>query len=514
MTGPAQLYALNTGVAPLLEEVRVVCEFPDAFPEEFPGIPPVRAIEFVIELEPGTQPISRHPYKMCSKELIELKKQLTELEAGGFIRASTSPWGAPALFVQKKDGTSRLVQDYPGINKKTMKNKYPLPRINDLFEQLNGAKVFSKLDLRMGYHQIRVREEDIPKTAFSTRYGLYEFTVMTFGFSNAPPTFMRAMNYLFQELLDVFVILYLNDILVYSKSEAEHEEHMRLVLQKLREHRYYAKFSKCEFWLDKVNFLGPVISAEGIAVDPERVRTIQEWAPPKNVKQLRSFLGLAIYCRRFVQNFSKIAKPMTELLCKDKRYTWSPACQSAFEELKEKLTTTPILTPPDESQPFQVFCDASLQGLGGVLMQGRNIVAYTSRQLKTSERNYPTHDLELEAVVHALITWQHLFLGRKVDVFTNHKSSKYLFTQPNLNLRQRRWLETITEYIVDIQYTPGKANVIADALSRKGDCNNIQVQKIHPGLCESFRKLNLELVPAGYLANLVGDPTIHDRIRE
>src|SRR4051812_37617853 len=247
MTGPAQLYALNAGVAPLLEEVRVVCEFPDVFPEELPGIPPVRAIEFVIELEPGTQPISRHPYKMCSKELIELKKQLTELEAGGFIRASTSPWGAPALFVQKKDGTSRLVQDYRGINKKTIKNKYPLPRINDLFEQLNGVKVFSKLDLRMGYHQIRVREEDIPKTEFSTRYGLYEFTVMTFGFSNAPPTFMRAMNYLFQEWLDVLVILYLDDILVYSKSDAEHEEHLRLVLQKLREHWYYAKFSKCEF---------------------------------------------------------------------------------------------------------------------------------------------------------------------------------------------------------------------------------------------------------------------------
>src|SRR4051812_5703647 len=175
----------------------------------------------------------------------------------------------------------------------------------------------------MGYHQIRVREEDIPKTAFSTLYGLYEFIVMTFGLSNAPPTFMRAMNYLFQEWLDVFVILYLDDILVYSKSEAEHEEHLRLVLQKLREHCYYAMSSKCEFWLDKVNFLGHVISVEGIAVDPERVRTIQEWAPPKNVKQLRSFLGLASYCRRFVQNFSKIAKPMTELLCKGKRYTWS-----------------------------------------------------------------------------------------------------------------------------------------------------------------------------------------------
>src|SRR3954462_1476079 len=178
IAGSAQLYALNAGVAPLIEEVRVVCEFPDVFPKELPGIPPVRAIEFVIELEPGTQPISRHPYKMCSEGLVALKKQLVQLEQDGFIRASTSPWGAPCLFVKKKDGTSRLVQDYRGINKKTIKNKYPLPRIKDLFEQLNGARVFSKLDLKMGYHQIRVREEDIPKTAFSTRYGLYEFTVM------------------------------------------------------------------------------------------------------------------------------------------------------------------------------------------------------------------------------------------------------------------------------------------------------------------------------------------------
>src|SRR4051812_5563843 len=279
-----RLYALNAGIKPLLEEVNIVCEFPDVFPEELPGIPPVRAIEFVIELEPGTQPISRHPYNMYPEELIELKKQLTQLEKDGFIRASTSPWGAPCLFVKKKDGTRRLVQDYRGINKKTIKNKYPLPHINDLFEQFNGARVFSKLDLKMGYHQIRVREEDIPKTTFSTRYGLYEFTVMKFGFSNAPLTFMRDMNYLFQEWLDVFVLLYLDDILVYSKSEAEHEEHLWLVLQKLREHRYYAKISKCEFRLDKVNFLGHVISAEGIAVDPDRVRAIQEWSPPKNVK--------------------------------------------------------------------------------------------------------------------------------------------------------------------------------------------------------------------------------------
>src|SRR3954464_10798472 len=247
------------------------------------------------------------------------------------------------------------------------------------------------------------------------------------------------MNFIFNPYTNEFVLVYLEDILVFSKNKKDHAKHLRLVLQKLREHQFYAKFSKCDFWLDKVNFLGHDISAEGIAVDPDRVHAIQEWAPPRNVTQLRSFLGLASYCRSFVENFSKIARPMTELLCKGKRFSWSPACQSSFEELKRRLTPAPILTPPDESQPFQVFCDASLNGLGGVLMQGKNIVAYTSLQLKTSERNYPTHDLEMAAVIHTLITWRHLLLGRKVDVFTDHKSLKYLFTQPNLNLRQRRW---------------------------------------------------------------------------
>ena len=307
-----------------------------------------------------------------------MKKQLDEQERLGLIRPSSSPWGCGVLFVKKKDGTERLCIDYRPLNKKTIKNKYPLPNINELFEQLKGAQVFSKLDLRMGYHQIRIHEQDIPKTTFRTRYGSYEYNVMSFGLVNAPPTFSHMMNFIFNPYTNDFILVYLDDILVFSKNKEDHAKHLRLVVDKLREHQFYAKFSKCEFWLDEVLYLGHIISAKGIAVNPKKVSAIVNWEPPQNVKQLRGFLGLASYCRRFVENFSKIAKPLSNLLQKHVKYVWTSECDIAFNTLKEKLVTAPVLTPPDESKPFEVFCDASLQGLGAVLMQEKKVVAYTS----------------------------------------------------------------------------------------------------------------------------------------
>ena len=232
---------------PTLESVPVVCEYADVFPEDLPGIPPDREVEFAIDLVPGTAPISRRPYRMPSNELSELKQQLGELLDKVFIRPSSSPWGCPAIFVKKKDKSLRMCVDYRPLNEVTVKNKYPLPRIDDLFDQLNGAQVFSKIDLRLGYHQIKVRTEDIPKTAFSTRYGLYEYTVMSFGLTNAPAYFMNLMNSVFMEYLDQFVVVFIDDILIYSKTAEEHEQHLRLVVDKLRENQLYAKFSKCEF---------------------------------------------------------------------------------------------------------------------------------------------------------------------------------------------------------------------------------------------------------------------------
>ncbi|KAA0053234.1 DNA/RNA polymerases superfamily protein [Cucumis melo var. makuwa] len=445
----------------------VVRDYSDVFPEELPGLPPHREVEFAIELESGTVPISRAPYRMAPAELKELKVQLQELLDKGFIRPSVSPWGAPVLFVKKKDGSMRLCIDNRELNKVTVKNRYPLPRIDDLFDQLQGATVFSKIDLRSGYHQLRIKDGDVPKTAFRSRYGHYEFIVMSFGLTNAPAVFMDLMNRVFREFLDTFVIVFIDDILIYSKTEAEHEEHLRMVLQTLRDNKLYAKFSKCEFWLKQVSFLGHVVSKAGVSVDPAKIEAVTGWTRPSTVSEVRSFLGLAGYYRRFVENFSRIATPLTQLTRKGAPFVWSKACEDSFQNLKQKLVTAPVLTVPNGSGSFVIYSDAFKKGLGCVLMQQGKVVAYASRQLKSHEQNYPTHDLELAAVVFALKIWRHYLYGEKIQIFTDHKSLKYFFTQKELNMRQRRWLELVKDYDCEILYHPGKANVVADALSRK-----------------------------------------------
>ncbi|KAL4281883.1 hypothetical protein GQ457_03G019080 [Hibiscus cannabinus] len=405
------------------EDIRTVCDFSGVFLEELPGLPPDREVEFVIETHVDSAPVSISPYRMAPKELKELKIQLQELLDRGFIRPSTSPWEAPILFVKKKDESLRMCIDYRQLNKMTVKNKYPLPRIDDLFDQLRGASVFSKIDLRSGYNQLKVREQDVLKTAFCTRYGHYEFLVMPFGLTNAPATFMDLMNMVFHEYLDQFVVVFIDDILVYSRTEEDHDRHLLLVLQTLLENQLYAKLSKCEFWIREVVFLGHVVSSEGIRVDPKKVEAIVNWKQPTSVTEIRSFVGLVGYYRRFVSGFSKVAAPLTKLLQKGVKYEWSDARQQAFEKLKVALINAPVLTQPMSGKEFVVYSDASYVGLGCVLMQEGRVVAYASRQLKVHEKNYPTHDIELAAVVFALKIWRH-----------------YLY---------------------------GKANVVADALSRK-----------------------------------------------
>jgi hypothetical protein len=469
-----------------LKKILVVCEYADVFPDELPGMPPDRDIEFAIELQPGTTPISKRPYWMPPAELAELKKQLQELLDKGFIRPSTSPWGCPALFVKKKDESLRICIDYRPLNAATIKNKYPLPRIDVLFDQLVGAKVFSKIDLRSGYHQIKIRASDIPKTAFSTRYGLYEFLVMSFGLTNAPAYFMYLMNSVFMPELDKFVVVFINDILVYSKNEEEHAGHLHIVLQRLREHHLYAKLSKCDFWLKEIKFLGHTISQASIAVDPDKVQEVMNWKPPTIVRQIRSFLGLAGYYRRFIPDFSRIAKPITELLKKEAKFVWGQKCEDAFHALRQHLTTAPVLAQPDSNKPFDVYCDASGTGLGCVLMQDNRVIAYASRALRPHEQNYPTHDLELAAVVHALKMWRHYLMGTHCNIFTDHKSLNYIFTQADLNMRQGRWLELIKDYDLDVHYHPGKANVVADALSRKLQCNCVLMDSHIDTLCDEL----------------------------
>ncbi|CAA0832795.1 Uncharacterized mitochondrial protein AtMg00860, partial [Striga hermonthica] len=448
-------------------DLPIVREFVDVFPDELPGGPPNRQVEFSIDLIPGAGPVSKAPYRMAPKELQELKTQIQELLRLGFIRPSVSPWGAPVLFVKKKDGSMRMCIDYRDLNRLTIKNKYPLPRIDDLFDQLRAACVFSKIDLRSGYHQLKIKESDIAKTAFRTRYGHYEFVIMPFGLNNAPAIFMDLMNRIFHPYLDQFVIVFIDDILIYSKRQKEHEEHLRVVLETLRREKLYAKFSKCEFWLQRVSFLGHVITQAGIEVDPSKVSAVQNWSTPRSSSKVRSFLGLAGYYRRFIEGFSKIALPLSQLTRKSVKFDWTDRCEASFQELKRRLTSAPVLTIPDPSRSFTIFSDASRQGLGCVLMQDGQVVAYASRQLKPHEQNYPTHDLELAVVVHALKIWRHYLYGGRCEIFTDHKSLQYIFTQKELNMRQRRWLELVKDYDCSIQYHPGKANVVADALSRK-----------------------------------------------
>ncbi|KAA0054088.1 ty3-gypsy retrotransposon protein [Cucumis melo var. makuwa] len=417
----------------------VVREYPDVFPDELLGLPPPREVDFAIELEPGTASISRAPYRMAPTELKELKVQFQELLDKGFIWPSVSPWGAPVLFV-KKDGSIRLCIDYREMN---------------------------KIDLRSGYHQLRIRDSDIPKTTFRSRYEHYEFIVMSFGLTNAPAVFMDLMNM------------------------AEHEEH-----------------------LHQVTFLGHVVSSEGVSIDPAKIEAVTNWPQPSIVSEIRSFLGLAGYYRRFVEDFSRIASPLTQLFRKGTPFVWSPVCESIFQELKQKLVTTPVLTVPDGSGSFVIYSDASKKGLGCVLMQQGKVVPYASRQLKSHEQNYPTHDLELAAVVFALKIWRHYLYGERIQIYTDHKSLKYFFTQKELNMRQRRWLELVKDYDCEILYHSSKANVVADALSRKVAHSAALITKQTP-LLKDFEKVEIAVSVgevALQLAQLSVQPTLRQRI--
>ncbi|GJU24478.1 putative reverse transcriptase domain-containing protein [Tanacetum coccineum] len=437
-----------------LEDIPVVREFPEVFPEDLPGLPPVRQVEFQIDLIPGATPVARAPYRLAPSEMQELSNQLQELADRGFIRPSTSPWGAPVLFVKKKDGSFRMCIDYRELNKLTIKNRYPLPKIDDLFDQLQGSSVYSKIDLRSGYHQLRVRDEDIPKTAFRTRYGHYEFQVMPFGLTNAPAIFMDLMNRVCKPYLDKFVIVFIDDILIYSRNKEEHANHLRIILELLKKEKLYAKFSKCDFWIHIVQFLGHLIDSQGLHVDPAKIEA------------------------------------------KNKKYIWDEDQESAFQLLKQKLCKALILALPEGNDEFVVYCDASHQGLGAVLMQREKVIAYASQQLKPHEENYTTHDLELGAVVFALKIWRHYLYGGKCNVFTDHKSLQHILDQKELNMRQRRWLELLADYDCEIRYHPGKANVVADALSRKEQIKPLRVRSlvmtIHPNLPSQILKAQTE----------------------
>ncbi|GJX70266.1 putative reverse transcriptase domain-containing protein [Tanacetum coccineum] len=411
-----------------LEDVSVIHDFPKVFPEELPGLPPPRQVKFWIDLIPGAALVARVPYRLAPSEMKELS-------------------GAPVLFVKKKDGSFRMCIHYRELNKLTVKNCYPLLRIDDLFDQLQGSSVYCKIDMRSGYHQLHIKEEDIPITAFRTRYGHFEFQVMPFGLTNAPTVFMDLMNW--------------------------HGKHLKIILELLKKERLYAKFLKCDFWLDSVQFMGQVIDRSGVHVDPAKIESIKSWAAPTTPTE-----------------------SLTKLTQKDEKYEWGNEEEEAFQTLKQKLCSAPILALPEGMEDFMVYCDASLKGYRAVLMQREKVIAYASRQLKVHKENYTTHDLELGAVVFALRLWRHYLYRTKYVVFTDHKSLQYILNQKELNLRQRRWIELLSDYDCDIRYHPGKANVVADTLSRKERIKPLRVRAlmmtVHNDLPKRIREAQKE----------------------
>ncbi|KAI3717637.1 hypothetical protein L1987_69382 [Smallanthus sonchifolius] len=398
-----------------IQDIPIIRDFPEVFPEDLSGLSPIRQVEFRIDLVPGANPVDRAPYRLAPSEMQELSSQLQELSDKGFIRPSHSRGVHPSYSSRRRMDHSACVL--------TTANSTSLPSRTvihclELMTSLINFKAL--LAFRSGYHQLRVQEEDIPKTAFRTRYGHYEFMVMPFGLTNAPAVFMNPMNRVCKPYLDKFVIVFIDDILIYSKTKFDHEQHLRLVLDLLRKEQLYVKFSKCEFWLKEVQFLGHIINEKGIHVDPAKIEAVKNWNAPKTPTEVRSFLGLTGYYRRFISNLSKITVPLTALTYKGKPYEWGPKQEEAFQTLKQKLCNAPILTLPDGNDDLVVYCDASNQGLGCVLMQRGKVIAYASRQLKIHEKNYTTHDLELGAVVFALKIWRHYLYGTKCVVFTDH----------------------------------------------------------------------------------------------
>ncbi|GBG59063.1 hypothetical protein CBR_g24407 [Chara braunii] len=474
----------------------VVAKYPDLF-EEPTGVVE-REVVHAIEIIPGSSIPKGRIYRMSPGELDELRRQLKELMEKGWIRSSVSPYGSPVLFVPKKEDTLRMCIDYRGLNAITVKNREPLPSIDDLLDRVQGCRYFSKIDLKSGYHQIAIRPEDQHKTAFQTRYGLYEFVVMPFGLCNAPGTFQHAMNRIFHDYLDKFVVVYLDDILIFSKTIEEHVAHLDKVLSLLRQHKFKINGEKCEFGHTRILYLGYEISAEGLKPDDAKVASIRDWPRPQSVTEMRSFLGMTGYYRTFVKNYSIVAAPLTDLTRLDTPWEWTDECEAAFRHLKHALTHYEVLKLPDPDKPFIVTTDASQYGIGAVLAQqeGPKLrpVEYMFKKMPSQKLAKSTYEKELYAVYKALTHWRHYLLGRFFILRTDHQTLKWMRTQPVLSDALKRWIEVIEQHDFDPQYLKGEYNKVVDALSRKPDFSGALITEfsltdnVTQSLVEAYRE--------------------------
>ena len=411
----------------------------------------MRDIQHCIDFTPGATIPNKPAYRMNPKEFAELHRQVQELLEKGMIRESMSPCAVPALLVPKPNGTFHMCIDSRAVNKTTIKYRFPIPRFEDLLDHLYGASVFSKIDLRSSYHQIRLRAGDEWKTAFKTRDGLYEWMVMPFGLSNAPSTFMRLMNHIFRHLIGKCVVVYFDDILVFSKSVESNLQHLRDIFLILREQRLFANSKKCHFVTTEVLFLGFLVSGNGIRMDTTKVDAITTWPTPKSLHDVRSFHGLASFYRRFIRNFSSLVAPITDCL-KRSKFIWNTESQKAFDKLKEAITAAPVLALPNFEHVFQVECDASGLGIGGVLSQQNRPISFFSEKFNDTRKRYSTYDKEFYAIVRSLEYWRHYLLPNEFILYSDHQALRFIQGQTKLNPRHAKWVEMLQDFTFVIRH--------------------------------------------------------------
>ena len=454
-------------------------DFEDVFSKvSFDVLPDRKPWDHAIELEADAKASSTKVYPLSPNEQAELDIFIEENLASGRIRPSKSPMAAPVFFIKKKDGSLRLVQDYRALNAKTIKNVYPLPLISDLINRLRGARYFTKLDVRWGYNNVRVKEGDEWKAAFRTNRGLFEPLVMFFGLTNSPATFQTMMNDIFQDLITEGVVcVYLDDILIFTETMEEHDRVTRLVLERLRQYKLYLRHDKCEFARTKIEYLGLIISHGQAEMDPVKIAGVAEWPTPDSKKEVQSFLGFTNFYRRFIEGFSHLARPLFNLTQNDSKWCWGESGRSAFEAIRNRVVSTPILMFPDDTRPFRLEADSSDFATGAVLSQQSPVddkwhpIAYYSKSLSVVERNYEIHDKEMLAIIRALEDWRHFLEGahHKFEIWTDHKNLEYFMTAKKLNRRQARWSLYLSRFDFAMHHRPGRSMGKSDALSRRAD---------------------------------------------
>lgn len=450
----------------------------------------------------------------------ELDKFLEEQIALGRIQPSESPTAAPVFFGNKKDGKLRFVQDYRKLNKVTIKNRYPIPLTSELLDGLKGARYFTKLDLRNGYNNVRIRKGDEHKLAFKTNRGLFEPTVMYFGMTNAPGAFQAMMNELLKkEIGEMVVIVYLDDILIFTKTLEQHREIVKRVLQALKDNDLYLKPEKCSFEQEKTEYLGMIISEGQVEMDKVKVDGVMSWPIPKKLKEVQAFLGFANFYRRFIQDFSEIAKPLTSLTKKDTVWRWGETQQQAFDTIKDRFCKAPVLKMPDTTKPFKLETDASNFAVGAVLSQqdregSWHPVAYYSKSLNDNERNYEIYDKELGAI-KALEEYRHYLEGQEhpVEIWTDHKNLEYFTTARQLTRRQARWSLFLSRFNYNLQHRPGKLSTKPDALSRRADHFKEDADDNKDQIMLKPEVFRLQATQRGH-ANIIDDKPLLKRIRE